>query len=307
MDSKSLLWGIDLGGTKIEGTVIAPGSKPKIMTRIRIPTKRQKGYQYLIGQIAHLLDQLQAETGASPEKLGVGIPGTLEPSTRTIKNANTTLLNGKGFHKDLETRLKLPVVMANDANCFALAETRFGIIQQTAPESELVFGVIMGTGVGGGIVMNGRVINGLQGVAGEWGHNFLDASGGTCYCGKTGCVETVISGPALEKYYHMCSGNNKTLREINTLHLQGIDTHATATIDRLVHFFGKGIAQVINILDPEYIVLGGGVGNIEALYDKGAEEAKKFVFNPTLETRFLRPALGDSAGVIGAAYLTSPG
>lgn len=304
MSSSSLLWGIDLGGTKMEGTVIAPGKKPQILSRIRIPTEKQKGYPHILQQIADLLHQLHIQTGASPHKIGIGIPGTLEPSTQTIKNANTTLLNGKPFHKDLVNKLELPVTMANDANCFALAETKFGIIQQTAPESTLVFGVIMGTGVGGGVIVDGKIIGGLQGIAGEWGHNFLDASGGACYCGKTGCVETVISGPALERFYQMRSGNKKTLQEIHALYLQGNDTHAAATVDRLCHFFGKSIAQVINILDPEYIVLGGGVGNIDALYDKGVTEAKEFVFNHTLETRFLKPALGDSAGVIGAAYLT---
>ncbi len=301
---EQLLWGIDLGGTKTEGVVLKTGKKPEIITRRRIPTEKEKGYNHIIHQIDTLLEKLKKETGQSPSVLGLGIPGTLEPSSRTVKNANTTILIGKPFKDDLEAHLKLPVRIANDANCFALAEARFGAAYHENPSAEVVFGVIMGTGVGGGLIVNGNIVTGLQGIAGEWGHNFLDKSGGKCYCGKTGCVETIISGPALERYYYQVSGKEKELKEIYSLYTKGLDAEAKETIERLHTFFGKGIARLINIIDPELVVLGGGVGNIKSLAQKGAEEAAKYVFNHKLETKFIQPMLGDSAGVIGAAYLT---
>lgn len=195
--------------------------------------------------------------------------------------------------------------MANDANCFALAETRMGSVKEQMPDAQVVFGVIMGTGVGGGIVVNGKVINGKQGIAGEWGHIFLDESGGDCYCGKVGCVEKVISGRNLELYYEQQTGQKKKLKTIYQEHLDGSNSDSSALIKRLITFFGLGISVVINILDPDVIVLGGGVGNIDLLYTEGVEEVKKHVFNSRLDTTFLRPTLGDSAGVFGAAFLVA--
>ncbi len=202
-------------------------------------------------------------------------------------------------------KLGIPVVMANDANCFALAEARVGIVKEKMPEAQMVFGVIMGTGVGGGIVLNGMAWGGRQGIAGEWGHNFLDESGGQCYCGKIGCVEKVISGKNLELYHHEKYQEEKKLKQIYAEYQSGGFPNSTATINRLITFFGKGIANVINILDPDVIVLGGGVGNIDLLYTKGVEEVKKHVFNPRVDTVFLKPKLGDSAGVFGAAFLVA--
>ena len=193
--------------------------------------------------------------------------------------------------------------MANDANCFALAEATLGVIREKAPQAKEVFGIIMGTGVGGGLVTDGRVINGRHGIGGEWGHNFLDESGGPCYCGLSGCVEKIISGPSLEAFYEKLSGRKLPLREIIILSEKGSDPHAKATADRLSHFFGRAVAVLINILDPEAVVIGGGVGNIDLLYTKGRKEVEKYIFNPVLETLFLKPTLGDSAGVFGAAML----
>ena len=169
----------------------------------------------------------------------------------------------------------------------------------------MVFGVIMGTGVGGGIVIDGRPIIGLQGIAGEWGHNFLDESGGPCSCGKTGCVEKVISGPALEKYYFEETGNKKPLKDIVALAESKVDPTAQKTMLRLVEFYGKALSVIVNILDPDVIVIGGGVGNIDLLYDRGLDALRKYVFNNALDTPVVRPLLGDSAGVIGAAFLVS--
>lgn len=295
------LFGFDLGGTKIEGAVIKSKDDPSVLARYRVPTEKEGGYQHIMGQIAKVLTQLEKESGLKAEKIGIGTPGTYDPLTGIHKNSNTTCLNGMPFKRDLAEFLKMPVNMANDANCFAVAEANLGAVKDAVPNAEVVFGVIMGTGVGGGVVVNGKVLNGRQGIAGEWGHNFLDASGGQCYCGLEGCVETVISGPALERYYQSLAGKSLKLKDI----FQRIDHDDVAmmTKNRLIHYFGKAIAYIINILDPDAIVLGGGVGNIDALYTEGVAEAEKYVFNTRLDTVFLKPKLGDSAGVFGAALL----
>lgn len=295
------VWGIDLGGTKIEGVILKSKDHPEVILRRRMATEASQGYRHVLGQILRLTADLSEASGLRPSKLGIGTPGTLDPLTRAMKNSNTTCLNGMPFKDDLENALGIPVAMANDANCFAVAETLLGAIRENMAEAKVVFGVIMGTGVGGGLVVDGRVINGRQGIAGEWGHNFLDESGGRCYCGKTGCVETIISGPALERYYEKLSGKHLPMKEI--VRQYDADIQAHQTMERLVTYFGKAIACIINILDPDAIVLGGGLGNIDLLYNRGLDEAKKHIFNPRLDTVFLKPKLGDSAGVFGAALL----
>ena len=297
------VWGIDLGGTKIEGVVLEDPNHPVVLKRLRVATEKEKGYQHIIGQIVKLVEVLMAETGVRPMKIGIGTPGTLEPSTQTMKNSNTTAINGKYLKRDLERALSMPVSMANDANCFAIAETQLGVVKEELPEAKVVFGVIMGTGVGGGLIIDGKVINGKQGIAGEWGHNFMDASGGKCYCGKSGCVERILSGPSLERYYFDKMGIEKTLPEIVQLHEGGNDEVATETIKRLLKFFGQGIASVINVVDPDAVVIGGGVSKVNLLYDQGIKSIENHVFNHRLETPILRPSLGDSAGVFGAALL----
>ena len=299
------LWGIDLGGTKIEGVIIDRDSQDlKVLERLRVPTEKDKGYFHIISKIKSVVDQLSRETGLKPQTLGIGTPGITEPSTGLLKNSNTTHLNGKPFKKDLESALGIPVAAANDANCFAIAETNLGIVSEVKPEAEVVFGIIMGTGVGGGVVVNGKVLNGIHGIGGEWGHNFLSASGGRCYCGQIGCVETVISGTGLQKFYADQTGTVRSLPDIVERHKTGTDPYATETIERLLTYFGKAVAYVVNILDPDAIVLGGGVGNIDLLYTRGAEELKKHIFNTRMDTLLLKPKLGDSAGVFGAALLT---
>lgn len=299
------IWGIDLGGTKIEGVILKDKDDPEVLLRTRLDTEAHHGYTHILDRIGHLIDNMSAESGIRPEKIGFGTPGALDPVTATMKNSNTTALNGQPLHVDLERKLKVPIKMANDANCFALAETLMGSVKEQMPEAKVSFGVIMGSGVGGGIVVNGEVLNGRQGIAGEWGHNFLDDSGGPCYCGRIGCVEKVISGRNLEQYFKEQTGQDRKLKDLYKAHLQGGDEQATELINRLLHFFGKGIANVINILDPDVIVLGGGVGNIDLLYTEGVEEAKKHVFNTRMDTVFLKPTLGDSAGVFGAAFLVA--
>lgn len=300
------LWGIDLGGTKIEGVVLESLENPEVLCRLRIPTEADLGYDHILNQIYKLIILMSEETSFSPDIIGIGTPGTLDPETNKLKNSNTTCLNGKPFKRDIEEKLGIPVLLANDANCFALAETRMGVVKEAVPNAKVIFGVIMGTGVGGGLIVNNEIISGKHGIGGEWGHMFLDFSGGDCYCGRTGCVETILSGPALQRYYHSISGQSNNLKEIVSLYENGGDVYANETISRLHSFFGKGIAQVINVLDPDAIVLGGGLGNIPSLYSEGVEEVKKHIFNnKILHTPFLKPALGDSAGVFGAAMLVA--
>lgn len=296
------LWGIDLGGTKIEG-IILDRTDNSIISRLRVPTEGNLGYEHVLSQIAKLINLLKEGSNKSPKSIGMGTPGTMDPILNVMKNCNTTSLNGKNLKADLESLTGITFNLSNDANCFAVAETKMGIIPEKMPTAEVVFGVIMGTGVGGGLVVNGKVVGGRQGIGGEWGHNFLDASGGMCYCGKEGCVETIISGPALERYYKSISGQAMKLKDITARYRDGNDTHATQTMERLFHYFGKAISVVINIVDPDAIVIGGGVGNIDELYTLGIEEVKKHIFNHRMDTQFLKPKLGDSAGVFGAAFL----
>jgi predicted NBD/HSP70 family sugar kinase len=299
------LWGIDLGGTKIEGVILESIDNPTPIVRTRVDTEATKGYDHIIGQLAKLVANLQSRSGLEPTAIGIGTPGVLDPTLQVMKNCNTVVLNGKPLKKDLEKALGLKIELANDANCFALAETHWGIVRHSAPEARLVFGIIMGTGVGGGIVMDGKIWNGRHGIGGEWGHNFLDASGGPCYCGKTGCVETVISGPATERYYKSITGEQLKLKDIVARYQAGTDPAATKTIERLCHFFGKAVSVITNLLDPDVIVVGGGVGNIDALYTQGLGSLGEFIFNNRVEVPLLKPSLGDSAGVFGAAALVA--
>jgi fructokinase len=305
LKNKKHLWGIDLGGTKIEGIILEPGNNPKTICRMRIPSEADKGYEHLTGQIVKLINMMKQASGLQPERLGMGTPGILDPLTQTMKNCNSVCLNGMPLKADMQKKLGIPIEMANDANCFALAETLYGVVKDECPNARVVFGVIMGTGVGGGIVFDNKVWNGKQGIAGEWGHNMLEEGGNLCFCGKNGCVESTMSGPALEKYYTKISDIKITMKEIAALHYLGTDAHATLTIKRMTSMFGKAISVIVNVLDPDAIVIGGGVGNIDAIYTDGLKELKKHIFNNRVETILLKPKLGDSAGVFGAAGLVA--
>ncbi|MFM2268523.1 MAG: Fructokinase [Bacteroidota bacterium] len=301
-----ILFGIDLGGTKIEGVTLeiptdAPPPVFRVLSRQRLPTEQENGYQHIVSQIVKLVGELERAVGKKATHIGIGTPGTLDPTSQLLKNSNTVCLNGKPLKADLEKQLGIEVRMANDANCFVVAEALLGAVPAQSPSAKVVFGIIMGTGVGGGVFVNGQVLNGRHGIGGEWGHNFLDTSGGACYCGRVGCVEKVLAGVSLENFYFQQTGKKKKLKIIADE--APIDPAAQATMQRLHHFFGKAVANVINILDPDAIVIGGGVGNIDSIYTDGVDEVRKFIFNNRLETQFLKPALGDSAGVFGAAML----
>lgn len=295
--------GIDLGGTKTEAVVLHERDDGGFDTalRKRIPTQSHRGYEAILETVAAFLAEIEAEAGLEAGKapVGIGMPGGL---TREglVKNSNTVCLNGRPFRQDLARRLDRPVVFENDANCFALAET---ILGAGRPYREgIVFGAIMGTGVGGGIVIDGRIWDGLHGIAGEWGHHAVfHGSGPLCYCGRRGCLETFASGPAVEADYRERSGQALDLATIASL--RETDEAAAQAIENLLEAFGRGLANVIDILDPTAIVLGGGVSNLDCLYDEGRKKVAHYVFNDELSTPILRNELGDSAGVLGAAIL----
>ena len=296
-----MLLGIDLGGTKIEGIVLESKEKPIEVIRHRVDTEEKKGYLQVVDNIKSLVEYIENKINHKFDKLGIGTPGTLDPATGLLKNSNSQCLNGMPLKKDLSKTLDKTILIQNDANCFALAETLLGSVNDQYPHAKNVFGIIMGTGVGGGIIINGKTVYGSQGIGGEWGHTIVTDNGDECYCGKRGCVETVISGRAPQTYYKNISGRKLKFEEIYAT--KDNDKYAKETFERLITYFGKGLSNVVNIIDPEVIVLGGGLSNINELYTEGYNELKKYVFNPTFSTPILKPKLGDSAGVYGAALL----
>ncbi len=296
-----MLLGIDLGGTKIEGIVLESKEKPIEVIRHRVDTEEKKGYLQVVDNIKSLVEYIENKINHKFEKLGIGTPGTLDPATGLLKNSNSQCLNGMPLKKDLSKTLDKTILIQNDANCFALAETLLGSVNDQYPHAKNVFGIIIGTGVGGGVIINGKTVYGSQGIGGEWGHTIVTDNGDECYCGKRGCVETVISGRALQTYYKNISGRKLKFEEIYAT--KDNDKYAKETFERLITYFGKGLSNVVNIIDPEVIVLGGGLSNINELYTEGYNELKKYVFNPTFSTPILKPKLGDSAGVYGAALL----
>ena len=296
------LWGIDLGGTKIEGAILDPANADKALFRLRVPTESALGYQHVLAQVAKVITLLEEESGLSrPAEIGIGTPGATEPSTGVLKNSNTLCLNGQPVREDLSSLLGVKVHLANDANCFALAEATLG----AGKDCPVVMGLILGTGCGGGVVVNGQLIEGLHGIGGEWGHNVLPGEDHPCYCGKRGCLEQAIAGPSLERFYREHTGQALRLPEI-ALRASQHEPAAVATLERLREKFAEAISVVINILDPHAVIIGGGVGNLPLLYEEKTRQAVVgHVFNHEVRTQFLKPTLGDSAGVFGAAMLTA--
>lgn len=288
--------GIDLGGTKIEGIVLDKNLKE--IFRKRISTEQEKGYDHILNRINLLYNDLVSSINKNTHTFGIGTPGAISRKTGLLINSNTNCLNNKPFLTDLERKLGKKVAIENDANCFAMAEALMG----AGKGKDLVFGVIMGTGCGGGIVYKGQLFAGLQGISGEWGHMTIDPEGPQCYCGKRGCVETFISGGGLEKLYWKTTSTKKPLKDI-IADCRNSDPFAVKFLDDFFNHFGKALSNVINILDPDVVVLGGGVSNVEELYTKGIEKVKEYVFNDTLETPIVKNKTGDSAGVWGAALI----
>lgn len=288
--------GIDLGGSKIEGVVLDEDIEE--VTRKRVPTSAEKGYDAILQNIKGLYEDLVAKVDGAQHSLGIGTPGSISSKTGLLKNSNTVCMNGKPVHKDLAALLGRDFEMQNDANCFTLAEARRG----AGEWKRVVFGVIMGTGCGGGISVEGKVLAGPQGIAGEWGHMVIDPQGPECYCGARGCVETFISGAGLEKRYTAQFGVQLPLPDILKAYRSG-DEKAVGFMKEFFDHFGRALANLINVLDPDIVILGGGVSNIDELYSEGVAAVHRRIFTDAPQTPIVRNKLGDSAGVIGAALI----
>ena len=295
-----MLAGIDLGGTKIEGVLLDEAGTIRFRRRVATPAG---DYEATLDAIVALHREL--ETAAGRElPLGLGTPGSPSPATGLMRNANSTCLNGRPLHHDLERRLQRPLRMANDADCFTLSEA----VDGAGAGAAVVFGVIIGTGTGGGVAVNGRLLPGVNAVTGEWGHNPLpwpgadELPGPACYCGRRGCIETFLSGPGMAHDHERRTGETLTAREI-AARAEGGDRKAIATLERYEERLARGLAGIINVLDPGVIVLGGGLSHMDRLYEKVPEHWGEYIFSDTVATRLLPPAHGDSSGVRGAAWL----
>ena len=293
--------GVDLGGTKTEA--VALGHAGNELARLRTPTPN-RDYDQIIRNIGDMVAAIEREVGARAPAIGFGIPGSLSPATGLIRNSNTVVLNGRAFDRDLAAALGRPVQLQNDANCFALAEAMAGAAQGV----DTVFGVILGTGVGGGIVAGGRVLAGYNLIAGEWGHNRLPAAstdelpGPPCYCGRNGCIETWCSGPAMAADHVRATGEQQSALQIAAQAAAG-DPAAQATLERHLDRLARALAGVVNLLDPDAIVLGGGLSNLGHLCDRLPDAMRPHIISDVFETPIQKNRLGDSAGVIGAAWL----
>ena len=305
MSTSPVLLGIDLGGTKIEIIALDANGQSLYRTRTQTPKHNDPNQQYrlIIEYIYQLVIDCESQLGVNNCPIGIGIPGSESLSTGFIKNANTTCLIGKPFRQDLAKQLKRPIEIENDANCFALSEATDGAGAQHAS----VFAVILGTGVGGGWAINKQLIIGPNHICGEWGHNPLpwasaeDEPKQTCYCGKQGCIETYLSGPGMNKQNALQFQSNLSSQEI-TSHLN-TNKDAQKSYQLYAHRLAKSLASVINVMDPEVIVLGGGLSNIENLYEDIPKIWGEYVFSDEVKTKLLKNQYGDSSGVRGAAWL----
>jgi fructokinase len=295
--------GLDIGGTKAEVLAVRADGTEALRTRVASPRE----YPELLDAVSGLVAQADAALGgAGRAPVGIGAPGSPNPQTGMHRNSNLLCMNGRPFAADIAARLARPVRVTNDANCLALSEAIDGA---AAGQGDVVFGVILGTGVGGGVVVRGDVIDGRNGIAGEWGHNPLpglgdaEAAAHRCYCGKLGCLEQFLSGPALERRYAQVSGTQRALADIAVRAAAGTDQHAVDTLDWFVHALARSLSVVVNIIDPHAIVLGGGVSNIPGLAERVQAALPALVFSDECRTPVLRAAHGDSSGIRGAAML----
>lgn len=298
--------GIDLGGTKTESILL--DSAGETLLRERVPTPPDgtpDRYRAIVSTIADLVRRTAAKIpDSNAYTLGMGIPGIVDGETGLVHNANTTCLIDHPLQEDLEAELNHPIAVQNDANCFTMAECRMGAGRGYG----LVWGVIMGTGCGGGLYIgapdgSGEVRRGPHGISGEWGHMSLDPQGVRCWCGNTGCVETLISGSGVERDYEQRHGEKRRMADIVAAAREGRDERAVDSFERFLRNFGRALGGIISALDPDAVVLGGGLSNVEELYTRGARYVREAAFHRNLRTPILRNELGDSAGVFGAAWI----
>ena len=292
--------GVDLGGTKIEAIALAPDGTTLVRQRVLTP---HDDYDATVQAIVDLVTSVERELGTQGT-VGLGKPGAISPATGLIKNSNSTWVNGRNLAEDLKVRLNRPLRFNNDANCFALSEATDG----GGANARVVFGVILGTGTGGGVIIDGRPLVGVNAIGGEWGHNPLpwptpeELPGPSCYCGRRGCLETFLSGPGFSRDYEADTGTQRQASEIAQAARDG-ETAAQAALARYEGRLARGLATVINLIDPDVIVLGGGLSNLDSLYERVPLLWTTYVFSDRIDTRLVRPVHGDSSGVRGAAWL----
>ena len=290
--------GIDLGGTKTEVVVLAPDGQTLLRERVATPRSHTGEYRRILENTIHLAEKALAQIPAAESTVGIGIPGILDTRTGHVINANVTSLINQPFLSDIRQALGRPVAMENDADCFTLAEC----LQGAGQNYGMVFGMILGTGVGGGLCFNGKIFRGRHGIAGEWGHMAVEPDGEPCFCGNRGCVETLISGTGLTAAFKKAYGRDATAEAI-VAGARRKDPDCQAIFNQYLNAFGRCVGGVISLLDPDAVILGGGLSNIDELYRQGAEQARRYAFHPDPHTPILKNALGDSAGVFGAAWI----
>ncbi len=285
--------GIDLGGTKIE-LIVTKDDSMEVLHRTRLATVRTS-YEELLEQLADLVGSVCGVASQNP-RVGIGAPGFVDPITGAIGSSNLRTLAFRPFQEDLSRRIRLPLRVVNDANCFALSEALHGAGQGY----RMVLGIILGTGMGGGMVLDGRIWSGSQGITGEWGHVTIDPRGPSCYCGRRGCQELYLSGTGIRRVYREKSGRKLEVQEIHDAWLAGEDSAAAETMEIFLEYFGQAVANLVMCLDPNVIVLGGGVSNLPVLYDEGLKRVSTEVFQDRQTIRIVPNRLGDSSGVYGA-------
>jgi fructokinase len=302
-NSAENLWGCNLGNNTIEGVILKSALEPELIFSTQIPTESELGYEHVLGRVKTMVQQMQVSAGYQPTRLGLATPGTLVMRTGLLKNTNIACLEGQPLAADLASRLGLETAVGNDANCLTLGETRLGVVAERFPDAKIVFGILMDRGIGGGLVVNGRIVRGNNGITGEWGHIYLNPSEPhPCFCGKRGCIESILSVPALERFYQEICGTPRPLAEIVTRANTG-DQAARATLQRLTNFFGHALSILVNVLDPDVIVIGGQTSSIGRLYTEGPHVIASYVIDHHFETPVVQSQLGDLAAAQGAALL----
>ncbi|MDO7846246.1 ROK family protein [Hymenobacter sp. M29] len=302
-NSNENLWGCNLGNNTIEGVILKSAREPETLFSLQIPTESDLGYEHVLERVKTLLNEMQAAAGYQPARLGLATPGTLVTRTGLLKNTNIACLEGQPLAADLAARLGVQTTVGNDANCLTLGETRLGVVAERFPDAKIVFGILMDRGIGGGLVVNGQIVRGNNGITGEWGHIYLNpAEPHPCFCGKRGCIESILSVPALERFYKEICGTPRPLAEIEDRAEAG-DSAARATLQRLTNFFGHALSILVNVLDPDVIVIGGQTSTINRLYTDGPHVIASYVIDHHFETPVVQAKLGDLAVAYGAALL----
>jgi predicted NBD/HSP70 family sugar kinase len=305
LSTNTTYWGLDLGGENIEGIILASPNNPQVLARMRVPTEQEKGYQHVLERLKLTYDIIRKQVGHTPLQIGVSVPGMVDLANKVHKNCSVTCLNNKNLKHDLQQLLNVEVLIENDGNCLVLAETKLGIVKEKAPDAVNVFGAIMSTGVGGGWMLHHKLFRGRHHLAGEWGHTVISHTGKKCYCGKYGCLETFIGAPALQELYFSITKQHASIKDIIQLS-DALQTEARAEIVKhLLKYYALAISNIVHLIDPEVIVLGGELSHFPELFEEGKQQIGELIFDSKLQTTFLKARFRESSCVFGAALLAA--